>query len=349
MDSVWKAFNERFEPKEEYLGTDKEVNNSCPLVSVVVPTYRHEKFIDECINSIISQKTNFSFEIIIGEDGSDDDTLAICKKYAEKHTNLIRLFIRDRNTSNYLEGNKTLFRFNNAWCRESARGKYIAMCEGDDYWTDSLKLQKQADFLESNPDYTLCFHAADVFLQKEHRITKDTITKVPSESTSISHLIVRGNYIHTPTVMHRRENVVSPPPEFFYSIVGDYFLNMLSAEKGLIKYLPETMAIYRIHSGGVWSTKAEKSRMIEWIKLLIALLRYFSRQRNDKITKQIANKIKQQQKHFIINELKSSTGRISYFYVDKTYNKNWSLKISRYRFLRSKLSYLFKKVKSIHS
>lgn len=344
MVDIWKAFYERFEQQEEYLGGDKEINKIHPIVSVIVPTYQHEKFIDKCIESIISQKTTFPFEIIIGEDGSNDNTLAICKKYAEKHTNLIRLFIRNRDTSHYWKDDKSLFRFNNVWCRESANGKYIAMCEGDDYWTDPLKLQKQVNFLENNPDYALCFHTADVYLQKENKIVKDTITKVPCESTNISHLLTKGNYIHTPSVMHRKENIISPPPEFFQSIVGDYFLNVMSAEKGLIKYLPETMAIYRIHPGGMWSIKSEKSRIFEWLNLLNAIFEYFSKQGKSKFKKKVKKQVKKYHKHLIINELKSDN--INFSHTIKTYNKNWLLKINRYSIFISRLSYLVKRVKS---
>lgn len=155
----------RFEKEKcnEYLGVNKTVNLIIPTVSVSVATYQHKNYIRECLNGIIMQKTDFPIEIIIGDDESSDGTTDICKEYAEKYPNIIRLFIRDRNTSHYYEGEKFVARYNGIWCRMSCRGKYIALCEGDDYWTDPLKLQKQVDFLESHPTtgmvYTKCIRS----------------------------------------------------------------------------------------------------------------------------------------------------------------------------------------------
>lgn len=123
--------------------------DSNPLVSVVTITYNHAPYIAKCIEGVLMQQVNFPMEFIIAEDCSTDGTRAICEEYAQKYPDLIRLLPS--------EGNMGAVR-NEQRAFEAARGKYIATCEGDDYWTDPLKLQRQVDFLESHSDYSVCFH-----------------------------------------------------------------------------------------------------------------------------------------------------------------------------------------------
>ena len=159
-DEITIAQNERFLLQKEYLGENKPINQIQPIVSVTVATYQHVNYIRKCLDGILMQKTNFPYEIILGEDGSVDGTQEICKEYAEKYPDKIRLFIRDRKLSQYIGKNGKVTRFNGIWNRMSSRGKYIAWCEGDDYWIEPLKLQRQVDFLESHQDYSMCFHYA---------------------------------------------------------------------------------------------------------------------------------------------------------------------------------------------
>lgn len=123
-----------------------------PLVSVCCLTYNHENYIRECLDSFIMQKTNFAFEVLIHDDASTDKTADIIREYEVKYPNIIKPIYQTENQ--YSKGVKPTFEFN----FPRAQGKYIAMCEGDDYWTDPLKLQKQIDFLEAHPDYVLSCH-----------------------------------------------------------------------------------------------------------------------------------------------------------------------------------------------
>lgn len=118
-------------------------------LSVVTITYNHAPYIAKCIEGVLMQQVNFPMEFIIAEDCSTDGTRAICEEYAKKYPALIRLLPSDGNMGAVMNEQRAF---------EAARGKYIATCEGDDYWTDPLKLQKQVDFLESHPDYSVCFH-----------------------------------------------------------------------------------------------------------------------------------------------------------------------------------------------
>ena len=120
------------------------------IVSVFCPTYNHSDYIEQCLNSIVNQKTNFQFEVFVQDDASTDNSQEIIKRIAEKHSCIIPLLHKENIYSKGRNLNEYVFK--------NARGKYIAICEGDDYWTDLYKLQKQVDFLESNKDYSLCFH-----------------------------------------------------------------------------------------------------------------------------------------------------------------------------------------------
>lgn len=213
-----------------------------PLVSVCVQTYQHAAFIRQCLDSILMQKVEFKYEIILGEDESTDGTREICIEYAEKFPEIIRLFLRKRSDVIYIGGNAT-GRFNFLENLKASRGKYIAICEGDDYWIDSMKLQKQVNFLQLSTEHVLCFHKVKI-LELDGAIVEDDLTRVPVGYESIEILAAKGNYIHTPSVIFK--NVIDEYPEEFYkSSVGDFFLYMMLAQSGKFMYIDETMAIYR--------------------------------------------------------------------------------------------------------
>lgn len=151
-----------------------------PLLTIVTITYNHEQHIRQCIKGVLTQKTSFPVEYIIAEDCSTDGTKAICEEYATKYPGIIRLISSDHNVG-AVENEQRAFL--------AARGTYIATCEGDDYWTDPLKLQKQVDFLESHPDYSVCFHrfkrfhACDGTWESDHC---DNLFKEGQESVEVS-------------------------------------------------------------------------------------------------------------------------------------------------------------------
>jgi len=136
--------------QKEYLINKESINILNPFVSVHVITYQHAKYIAKCLDGILMQKTDFPFEIVIGEDESTDGTREICINYAKKYRDKIRLFLRDRKQSVITSSTGNKIYLNGILTLRSCNGKYIALCEGDDYWTDPLKLQKQMDFLNIN-------------------------------------------------------------------------------------------------------------------------------------------------------------------------------------------------------
>ncbi|MGL2966846.1 glycosyltransferase [Flavobacterium sp. XGLA_31] len=243
-------------------------------VSCHVITYNQKNYIAQCIEGILMQQVNFSFEIIIGDDNSTDGTRDILQKYAEKFPEIIKLNLRQvRGTG--IPG-KENFVTTLAMCT----GEYISLCDGDDYWTDPLKLQKQVDFLEKNSDYVLCFHQVNI-LQPNGSIHEDFITIVPDEHETFKDLALSGNYIHTPSVVFR--NIIQPLPfEFEYAPIGDYFIYMILAQHGKLKYLKETMAVYR-YGVGVYSGAKTLQNIKSNLKLFTLLLSYHTDEEIKKI------------------------------------------------------------------
>lgn len=235
-----------------------------PLVCVDLIAYNQEAYIEKAIEGVMMQETNFKFVLVVGEDCSSDSTRNIIKKYQQKHPDKIILKLPEQNLG--MLYNETT---NIALCK----GKYIAWCEGDDYWTDPLKLQKQVDFLESHPDYVLCFHEVSV-LQPDGKLVPDYITNVPQSHETIEDLARHGNYIHTPSVVYR--NIISTYPfEYYESAVADFFTYMMLAQHGKIKKLNEKMAVYRV-GVGIFSGEIRTKRSRYNVNLYASLLSYLT-------------------------------------------------------------------------
>jgi glycosyltransferase involved in cell wall biosynthesis len=238
-----------------------------PMVSVCVTTYNHEKFIHQTLDGILMQHVQFPYEIVVAEDHSKDTTREIVVAYQKQHPDKIRLRLACENL--YSLGYSP-----SGTARAQCRGKYIALCEGDDYWTDPLKLQKQVDFLEANPGYALCFHAVKIYQHNSGEFVDDYITPDVPETTDIYDL-ARRNFIHTPSVMHRKDNILkSCADDFFYKQSGDYFLHMVNAQYGKIKKIADIMAVYRVHDGGIWSQLKDTST--KSIQVYDAIISYFT-------------------------------------------------------------------------
>ena len=223
--------------------------NEIPLVSVCVVTYQHKNYIRTCLDGILMQQTSFPFEIILGEDASTDGTREICMEYAEQNHGKIRLGLRSRNDVIYINGHPT-GRFNFIENLKEARGKYIAFCEGDDYWTDANKLQKQVDFLEANVDYTLCFHNCLLRNERERTVSERPLLDKTVKTVYATEDILGAWFIPTAGIVFRREKLVLPQ---WFSLVesGDVALLLLLSLSGPFKYLDELMSVYRLHPSGI--------------------------------------------------------------------------------------------------
>lgn len=232
-------------------------------ISVCTVTYNHEPFIRKCIGSIVSQDSSYSYQLLLGEDDSKDATRKICIEYANKFTDRIKLFLHDRKNVIYIDGKPT-GRYNFLNNLNHTKGKYIAFCEGDDYWIDNRKLQKQVDFLEANPRFSICFSPVHI-VDQDGQLIEISNQDTPSE-TSYQDLL-KGNYLNTPSVMIRRDSLPDQLPEWIKKMpMGDWPLLLLASMNGDIKMLNEPLAAYRIHDKGVWSTHTSFQKLLVGFK-----------------------------------------------------------------------------------
>ena len=213
----------------------------------------HENYIADAINGVLMQETSFPVELIIANDCSTDRTDQVVQSFkTHKNYNWIKYFRHEVNKGMIPNFISALNKCN---------GKYIALCEGDDYWTDRYKLQKQVDFFQANEEYVASFHKVKI-LEKGGELEDDYMTQVPQNHETIEDLARDGNYIHTPSVIFK--NVLKVIPEELYlSPVGDYFIYMLLAEQGKFKYLNDIMAVYR-NGVGIHSSKTQEDKTISF-------------------------------------------------------------------------------------
>jgi glycosyltransferase involved in cell wall biosynthesis len=220
-----------------------------PLVSICCLTYNHEPYIKQCLDGFLMQKTNFPFEILIHDDASVDNTQNIIKNYELKHSDIIKPIYQKENQYSKGIGVSRVYQF------PRAKGKYIAMCEGDDYWIDPYKLQKQVDFLETHPEYVFSFHDSIILNQRTGEKRMRIGDRQIENTVDLKSLIIQNN-IPTASIVFRNFLDYAQLPDWIGKISkGDYGLCVLLAEEGPGKYLPEAMSVYRIHEGGVWSSK----------------------------------------------------------------------------------------------
>lgn len=218
------------------------VGGSAPLVSVICITFNHASYISEAIDGFLSQETKFPFEIIIHDDASTDGTLDIIRGYLARYPKIIKLIAQPENT--YVKGAKPTFA-----CLPLVSGKYVALCEGDDFWVDPRKLQLQAEMLDGNSAADMVFHSAftqvrDDALSRKLAFRKRRGTGVISQKAVIAG---DGGFVHTGSIMVRRQ-VFSRLPSWFLSEapVGDYFIQIYAVQNGAALYIDKPMAVYRV-------------------------------------------------------------------------------------------------------
>ncbi len=243
-----KYLNEIYPKQIEYLGTDKIINKIEPLVSVFVTTYQHESFIRQCLDGILMQKVNFSFEILLGEDESSDGTRGICKEYADKYPDKIRLFLRNRKESVLYDEKGRFIIMNSKLLRICSRGRYTAICEGDDFWLDDQKLQRQVDFLEANPDYGLVHtdieyidEFSNIIPPPEglHKGIRDRIF----DGYIFDYYLNNPGFILTASCMYRSELLKNLGTNEWF--VFDHWFFLEISRKSKIFFIPEKLTAYR--------------------------------------------------------------------------------------------------------
>jgi glycosyltransferase involved in cell wall biosynthesis len=246
------------------------------MVSICCATYNHESYIADAIEGFLMQETNFKYEILIHDDASTDKTAEIIRTYEQKYPDVIKPIYQKVNQ--YSQGVKVTPTFNFS----RSKGKYIALCEGDDYWTDPKKLQIQYDCLEKNSDVVCCYHSDYILdnnsLKKESRLSPQNQRSYTSYEMMACHII-----LPLTAFFRNIDALKNYPPETQYVKNGDRFLFSILGQYGSGMYLPMIEpAVYRVHAGGVWSMKTEIERKAMEINTWYWLAEYYSRLGNFK-------------------------------------------------------------------
>ena len=254
----------------------KQINNNNILVSVICTAYNHEKYIEEAIKGIVSQETNFKYEIIVHDDASTDRTADIIREYEKKYPEIIRPIYQKENQQSI-----GIDKYKN-FILPISRGKYLALCEGDDYWCDCNKLQMQIDFLEKHEEYSSC--CTNSLVINDETGEKSQFNAMDQDyDISIEEVVCNGGWhiYQISSLVYRKElafkRIEEKPPIFgVEKNVGDYPLRIFLLMNGKTRYFGQKMAVYRAFSSGSW-TKAfqayTEDERAERYKTLIRLLR----------------------------------------------------------------------------
>lgn len=226
-------------------------------VSVLIITFNHVKYIAQAIEGALMQNTDFEYEIVIGDDCSTDGTGEVVDSFRARYPEKIVSLQRTNRLGPVPNFIRTL---------EACRGDYVAIVDGDDFWTSPQKLAKQVRFLDTHPNYALVFHNMLVMFEDGSRNPYPFCPSDQKETTTIND-IIRHNYIGTATVMFRR-NLVGKLPKWMRELVfADWPLHILNSQYGKIGYLSEVMAVYRVHSSGIFSQKSPVWQLEQSVKL----------------------------------------------------------------------------------
>ncbi len=237
-------------------------------VSIVAISYNQAQYIRQALDSFLMQKTTFTFEIVIADDCSTDETPQIIQEYAKNYPDIIKPVTSKKNVGvmgNFLRGLRAV------------QGEYIALCECDDYWTDLGKLQQQADFLDKKPGYALCFHPVRVFFENHDK--KEYIYPNAKKMTKFTiEELLKQNFIQTNSVMYRKQDYKNIPTNI---LPVDWYLHLYHAQFGKIGFIDRVMSAYRRHEGGIWwnanndKKKFWEKQGIPMVKLYVEMLKLY--------------------------------------------------------------------------
>lgn len=220
-----------------------------PEISVVMITYNHEKYIEDAIRGVFQQDFNFNIELIISNDNSTDDTHLVIQNYLSEND------IPDNIDVKYYKHKENKGAIPNfKWTIDQAKGKYVAICEGDDYWTEPLKLQKQVDFLEANYQFSACFTNINMLIEDK---LKTGVLKQKHKKNHDLYSLQIDQWIPTLTIVFRNKDISDMSSNILKVLNGDVFLFHHLANKGTIGYLDFISGIYRIQNQGIWSSLNE--------------------------------------------------------------------------------------------
>ncbi|MBI6117334.1 glycosyltransferase family 2 protein [Salegentibacter maritimus] len=288
-----------------------------PIVSIIVLAYQHVNFIKECLDGILTQQTDFEYEVILGEDDSIDGTRDLCIEYAEKYPDKIRLFLH--HSINKIKVQETITgNFNIIYNFFQTKGKYIAICDGDDVWHDKSKLQKQFDFLEDNTDYSICYHNFEMINENGDFIESDKASPLRFD---LSQEQLKCPWIHPSTLTIFFRNNLKLPKEITKVLNLDIFIYSLLGEIGKGKFISDiNYSKYRIHSGGIWSQVNKEKSIVFKIHAYKQLSKYYFRKGDKNAFKKFnkqSRKLKNSLLLYYFKKRKFKKMFKSFFYINK--------------------------------
>lgn len=256
-------------------------------VSIICNTFNQVSYIKQALDSFLNQKTSFAYEILVHDDASTDGTTEIVREYASNYPDIVKAMIQTENQ--YSKGvSITDIQL------ERAKGKYIAFCEGDDYWKDPLKLEKQYHILETHPDIDMVAHAVECINDKTSKVEK-VIQPSTKEGILTPEAVIYGGggFIGTNALFFRKE-VLWPTPKLRKILCQDYTMQILGALKGGIYYLPEVMSVYRLFAKNSWTGTINHNveRLVNNYERIIKMLRVLDEDTNGKYKDIIQKTIK---------------------------------------------------------
>lgn len=315
--------------------------NNDIMVSIICNTYNHELYIKDALESFVNQKTNFKFEVLVHDDASTDKTADIIREYEEKYPEIIKPIYQTENQHSKPGGNIRNRQL------DRAEGKYIALCEGDDYWTDENKLQRQVDFLENNPEYSLCVHSA-IYVKADTKEVVSTYKKIDHDIdlTPGDVILDDGEKMATNSMLFVAQLYRDYAKAGWKFPVGDYPLAMYLAFNGKVRCLHYIMSAYRVQARGSWSQhimsdniSANKRRIAVLKKLIKGLntvdeytgYKYhkYMQQKNIRMLYEISQKAKKcNEYHLFKDEFEAITKKQKIMYYIYVLQKNGKRKIS---------------------
>ncbi len=263
------------ESRKNRIGAAGDQSDDRIMVSVSCITFDHGRYLRQALEGFLGQKTDFRYEVLIHDDASTDDTVSIIREYAERFPDIIRPMYEEEN-----QYSKGISNISGVFNFPRARGKYIAMCEGDDYWSDPLKLQKQVDYMEAHPECSLCAHAAGI-VSDDGAFRSETAIRPFTESRVLKpeEVISKKTNLPTASLLFRTRYANILPQWYFDCPVGDIPLQLFMLMNGSVYYMDEVMSMYRMGRTGSWGEMMDREALekaaLRWEKHYQAMERLY--------------------------------------------------------------------------
>lgn len=303
----------------------KAMENDGTMVTVVCITYKHEEFIAQALDSFLMQKTNFKYKIFVGEDCGPDGTADIIREYAKKYPDILVPFLREQN----MGAQRNLIDM----CQR-ATSPYIAFCEGDDYWVDEYKLQKQFDYMEAHPEIRVCCTQTEIVAPQDWHLRSwykpmpdgklllpDSVPGYVRAETFTAAYILGINVAHTSTHFYRWNYDLVIPDWYYQGIIGDTPLLLLQLGTTQLGHIPEITSAYRINEGSIFFDKDREASFlrtrVDYVRYLQGLREYAQEHFQDYPIVTLENRIKLESANYLKTLIqKNDFDRIAAFFAN---------------------------------